>query len=471
MSALARLLLGRGDHVSGCDLHSTSLTLALQQEGTLFFEGHNPSHLKGVDLVVITAAIRPDNLELQQAHARGTPVLKRAELLGQLMTEKRDIAVAGTHGKTTTSSLIAWTLVKAGLDPTVLVGGETTELGGNARGGNGEWLVAEADEYDASFLTMRPEIAVVTNIEAEHLDFYKDMQGVVNAFSQFLQGVPANGHVVFCLDDPVLAGLESTQHMALSAGENRPYSGGVLSTGSLNVHSLVSYGFHPAARWRGEDVTPNSLGGSDFRCLRDGAAFADFSLRIPGQHNVSNALAAIATADLLGIDKEVMRDALSTFGGVKRRFQVVGEANGVTIVDDYAHHPTEVRATLAAARQRYGDRRIICVFQPHTYSRTKLLMPLYVGAFKDADAVYITDIYAAREDNTWGVTGQELAGALAHRKVTFIPSIAAVAEELPATLKPDDVVMLLGAGDIYTVGPQLVEALFAELLQKERHAR
>jgi len=465
MSALARLLLGRGDHVSGCDLHLTSLTLALQQEGTLFFEGHDTSHLNGVDLVVFTAAIRQDNLELQQAHARGIPVLKRGELLGQLMMEKRGIAVAGTHGKTTTSSLIAWTLVKAGLDPTVLVGGETTELGGNARGGKGEWLVAEADEFDASFLAMRPEIAVVTNIEAEHLDFYKDMQSVVNAFSQFLQGVPDNGHVVFCLDDPVLAGLESTQHMALPVGKNRPYSGGVLATGSLNVHSLVSYGFHPAARWRGEGITPNSLGGSDFQCVRNGAPFGDFSLRIPGQHNVSNALAVIATADLLGIDREVMRDALSTFGGAKRRFQVVGEAGGVTIIDDYAHHPTEVRATLAAARQRYGARRIICVFQPHTYSRTKLLMPLYVDAFRDADAVYITDIYAAREDNTWGVTGQELVGALAHREVTFIPSIAEVAEELPATLKPDDVVMLLGAGDIYTIGPRLVEAL-----QKERHA-
>ncbi|MBI2887681.1 MAG: UDP-N-acetylmuramate--L-alanine ligase [Chloroflexi bacterium] len=459
MSAIARLLLAEGWSVSGCDLAPGAITQELARQGATIFSGHDPAHLHGVDTVVITAAVRPDNAELRRAQELGLPVLKRAELLGRLMADKRGVAVAGTHGKTTTSSLIAFALVRAGLDPTVLVGGEVPELGGNARRGAGSLLVAEADEFDASFLTLRPEIAVVTNVEAEHLDFYKSFAGVVSAFQQFLAGVPPWGHVVYCLDDPVLAGLQSPQDASANLNHKELFTGEVLLRGALQAQSLVSYGFHPAARWRGERLRPNSLGGTDFLALLDGSPFGHFSLRIPGVHNVGNALAVLATCHLLGVEPPALRDALGAFGGVKRRFQVLGQAGGVTVVDDYAHHPTEVRATLAAARQRFPGRTLRCLFQPHTYSRTRLLMDLYVDAFQDADTLCITEVYAAREDNLWGVSGGDLAQAIRHHQVTFTPTLEEATSHLMGVLRHGDVLLVLGAGDVYRVGYQVLEQL------------
>jgi len=459
MSALARLLLDQGQTVSGCDLHESSITRELAQHGATIALGHSSAHLRNAEMVVITAAVRPDNPEVQHAHAQGIPVIKRAELLGRLMAVKRGIAVAGTHGKTTTASLIAWALVRAGLDPTVLVGGEVPELGGNALSGHGSWLVAEADEFDASFLTLQPEIAVVTNIEAEHLDFYKDLAGVVAAFQQFLQQIPAAGHIVFCLDDPVLAGLESTQDMAHKRDQRELSRGEVLLPGVFQTQSMVSYGLRPAARWRAERLRSNPLGGTDFLCVYNGAPYAEFSLRIPGRHNVSNALAVVATCHLLGVAPNVLKDALASFGGVKRRFQVLGEAKGVTVIDDYAHHPTEVRATLAAARQRYQGRPIYCLFQPHTYSRTKLLMALYTDAFQDADSVCITEIYPAREEDVWGVSGADLARSLHHPHVAFTPTLEEAASLLLKTLRAGDVLLVMGAGDVYTVGESVLREL------------
>ena len=465
MSALARILLDEGRRVSGSDLQENSFTQELARRGATIYRGHQPDHVAGAELVVITAAAREDNPEVQEARRRGIAVLKRAELLGQMMRYTRGIAVAGTHGKTTTSSLIGYTLVEAGLDPTVIVGGDVPELGGNARSGAGDLLVAEADEFDASFLTLKPSVAVVTNVEPEHLDFYKDFQGVIKAFSMFLLGVPASGHIIFCLDDPVLAALQSNER-----GSNRPKLNvrstpafaqeRSLLTDALQAQS-ISYGFHPQACWRAERLQPNARGGTDFTVLKQHAAFGDFSLRIPGRHNVSNALAVVAVGDLLGVPLATLQRAIAAFNGVKRRFQVLGEADGVTVVDDYGHHPTEVAATLAAARARYANRPIHCIFQPHTYSRTKLLLAEFASAFRDADRVSVTDIYAAREDNIWGITGRDLAVALDHPSVNYTATLEQAAGAALATLKSGDVLIVMGAGDVYKAGERVLEGLRA----------
>ena len=462
MSALARLLLEEGCPVSGSDLQQSSITAQLTQKGAHIFLGHHTDHVNDAGLVVVTAAARPDNPEVRQARAMGLPVIKRAELLGELMRQKRGIAVAGTHGKTTTASLIGCVLIEAGLDPTVLVGGEVPELGGNARKGSGPLLVAEADEFDASFLSLRPWAAVVTNVEAEHLDYYKSFGNVVKAFGMFLLAVPPGGHILFSLDDPVLARLQSSDTTRCPKLNTKPSAGEeVLMTSALQTRSLISYGFHPGARWRADQLRPNAVGGTDFLALLDGTPFGAFSLRIPGRHNVSNALAALATCYIFGVEVGPLRAALSSFSGVKRRFQVLGQAQGVTVVDDYAHHPTEIRATLAAARARYGKRRIRCVFQPHTYSRTKLLLPLFADAFQQADAVCVTEVYAAREENTWDIGGVDLARTIRHPDVAFTATLEEAAACQLGELRPDDVLVVMGAGDVYRVAALVLKALEA----------
>jgi len=443
VSALARMLLRRGWQVTGSDLRASEITDDLSRHGARIHIGHGAAHVGNPDFVVYTAAARDDNPELQAARRRGIPTIKRAELLGHLMAGKRGIAVAGTHGKTTTTALIGLALVRAGLDPTVFIGGEAPELGGNYREGSGDLLVAEADEFDGSFLKLKPEIAVITNIEPEHLDFYGDFEHVKTAFHQFMEG--ATGPVVYCADDPVLQEMlpdlrpEAPQH----AVETREAC-------------AVSYGIQQDAQWRAQDLRPNDAGGFDFLASLNGAPFGSFSLRIPGRHNVSNALAAIAVVAPQGVSPNCLQAALREFGGVKRRFQVLGTSDGVTVVDDYAHHPTEVRATLAAARARYPGRRIQCLFQPHTYSRTRTLMPLFADAFVDADKVWITEIYPAREENLWDVTGEELSRNIRHPAIAFVGDLHHAGEQVLPDLEPGDVLLLLGAGDIYHLGPVIL---------------
>ncbi|MBM2826292.1 MAG: murC [Dehalococcoidia bacterium] len=441
MSAIARVLLEDGYRVSGCDQNLSSITEGLERLGITVHEGHNPSHLQGVDTVIVTSAVKGDNPEIGAALEQGVPVVKRAEMLGRIMEDRYGIAIAGTHGKTTTSSMISVMLLRAGLDPTILVGGEIAELGSNGRLGKSPYLVVEADEYDGSFLHLKPKIAVVTNIDDDHLDYYGDKAAIVDAFYRFMALVPPDGHLVVCSDDLTLASLE-----------------GVIPSVTGNI---TTYALGLPAHWSVKELRLNARGGTDFLLLHNGVTEGCISLSIPGRHNVSNALAAVAVGHLLGLDMDTVTGALSDFQGAKRRFEIKGEVKGVTVVDDYGHHPTEVKATLAAARERYGDRRLLCLFQPHTYSRTALLMGQFATAFTVADEVCVTEIYAAREDNSWGVSGADLANAIRVPKAVYTAGLEEAADRLAKELRPGDVLITMGAGDVYRAGEMVLEKLGA----------
>ncbi|MBM3133817.1 MAG: UDP-N-acetylmuramate--L-alanine ligase [Chloroflexi bacterium] len=435
MSPLATILLERGETVSGCDLHLSPVTERLAALGAIVYEGHDPAHLTGIDLLVVTAAARSDNPEVVAAKAQGIPVIKAATLLGRLMAGKFGICVAGTHGKTTTTALIAKILLAAGLDPTCVVGGELPEWQGGGRSGRGPYFVAEADEFDRRFLELSPRLAVVTNVEADHLDYYGTLEAVVEAFRRFVALVPEDGHLVLGGDDP--------RAKALGQGKRNAFT----------------YGLGEENDWRAVDVRPNDLGGNDFRALHQGQAMGDFRLIIPGWHNVANALAALAVADLLDVNPAVVRQAMATFPGVGRRFQVKGETRGILVIDDYAHHPSEIKATLRAARERYPGRRIVAVHQPHTFSRLKALLPEFAAAFADADVVVITEVYPARETDTLGVSSRDLVAAMRHPAVHYAADLAEAARLVQTLLRPGDVLLTLGAGDVFLVGEQLLAAL------------
>ncbi|MBI4496940.1 MAG: UDP-N-acetylmuramate--L-alanine ligase [Chloroflexi bacterium] len=457
MSGMARVLLADGYPVSGCDLKLWSITDRLAALGARVSQGHSPDHLEGVDLVVTTRAVPPETPELVEAARRGLPVLRRGELLGRLMAGRYGIAVAGTHGKTTTTSMVALLLEQAGLDPTILAGGELVNLGTNAKRGAGPHLVVEADEFDRTFLHLRPRLAVVTNIEPEHLDYFGDFAQEVEAFRGFLRLLPEDGVAVVCADDPLLRGL--TGLAGPDAREEAPR----LRPGDLAARHLETYGLEHPARWQAHDLRPNALGGTDFRVTRDGAPFGTFSLAVPGRHNVSNALAALAVGHILGLSPEGMRETLATFQGARRRFEVRAEVGGITVVDDYAHHPTEVRATLRAARERYPGRRIVALFQPHTYSRVRTLLPEFVRAFDDADVLLITAIYAAREQDTWGISGADLVAAVQHRDKQYVETLAQATAAAVQGLRPGDVFLTLGAGDVHEVAGLVAQRLKEDL--------
>ncbi|MBI4300838.1 MAG: UDP-N-acetylmuramate--L-alanine ligase [Chloroflexi bacterium] len=442
MSAIARVMMADGWTVSGSDLRPSLLTAELGSQGARIFAGHAAGNVGDVDLVVITAAVKPDNPELVEARRRGLPVIKRAAMLGRLMADRIGIAVAGTHGKTTTSSLIAMVLESDGLDPTILVGGEIVDLGTNAKRGSGPYMVAEADEYDSSFLELTPHIAVVTNIEAEHLDYYGSLNGVVEAFRRFLARVPDDGLIIGCGDDPRVRALAADK-----------------DGNDIQAEHFITYGLGDDCLWQATDIRSNSLGGSNFVAVHGGRRAAEFSLAIPGTHNVLNALAAAAVASALGVDPDVTKQTLATFRGARRRFEIKGEAAGVTVVDDYAHHPTEIRATLAAARGRFGERRLVCVFQPHTFSRTKLLLADFATCFQQADDVIIVDIYAAREINEWGISSADLASAIEKPHARYIGELEEAARVLQRELRAGDVLLTLGAGDIDSVATKVLEGL------------
>ena len=437
MSGIAEVLINLGYKVSGSDLKESEVTRRLVSLGARVAYGHCAENLVDADVVVISSAVKKDNPEVIAAHSRKVPVIARAEMLAELMRLKYAIAIAGSHGKTTTTSMVATVLNAAGLDPTAVVGGKVNVLGSNAKLGKSELMVVEADESDGSFLKLHPSIAVVTNIDPEHLDHYRTLDALKTAFVDFCNRVPFYGLNVLCLDHPNVQGL-------LPLLEKR----------------FVTYGSTHAADYRIEGITLDGYS-TRFRAFRREQDLGDFTVQMVGAHNAMNALAVIAVAEELHIPLDTVHDALANFEGVQRRFTVKGEAGGVTVVDDYGHHPAEVRATLAGARRAFG-RRLVVAFQPHRYTRTHDLLEDFVSAFNDADLLFLTNIYAAGEEPIAGVTGQALADAVrahGHPDVTYVDKRADLPAALLPRLQPGDLVVTLGAGDITQVGPELLALL------------
>jgi UDP-N-acetylmuramate--alanine ligase len=437
MSGIAEVLLNLGYKVSGSDLRKSEITERLEQLGGEIHIGHAAGNVDRADVVVISSAVHNDNPEVIEAMERLIPVIPRAEMLAELMRMKYGIAIAGTHGKTTTTSMVATILAKGGIDPTIVIGGRLNSIGTNARLGQGKFLVAEADESDGSFLKLSPTIAVVTNIDADHLDFYSGIEEIKDTFVEFVNKIPFYGLAVLCLDNGNIADV-------IPKVKKR----------------FTTYGLSAQADFRASDVRHQGFTTS-FVAHYKGERLGEISFNMPGAHNVLNALATIAVAMELDMKFEDIQAGFQSFGGVGRRFQVKGDVNGIMVVDDYGHHPTEIKATLAAAKSGW-DRRLIVVFQPHRYTRTKELFEDFVKAFYDADVLVLTDIYPAGEQPIEGVTAEALASKIkrhGQKEVTFIPDRNEVCDHLLGIVKPGDIVLTLGAGNILQAGEQLVERL------------
>jgi UDP-N-acetylmuramate--alanine ligase len=440
MSALARVLLARGALVSGSDIKESRAVSALRALGADVSVGHRADNVDRASCVVVSSAIPESNPEVRAARERALPILQRAQVLALLMRGRRGIAVSGTHGKTTTTSMIAMALRNAGLDPTFLIGGDLNEVGTNAHSGDGEWLVAEADESDGSLLWLAPEIGVVTNIEADHLDHYRDEAEIRETFRAFLRNLPPD-------DGVAVLGVDDAGVRAIAP--------------DVEVRT-VTFGFDPAADWSAQILRRDATG-QRVLVLRAGEPAGEVALSVSGEHNVLNALATIAVADLVGVPFATAAEELATFAGVQRRFQVRGDAAGVTFVDDYAHHPTEVRATLAAAREQ-GWRRVIAVFQPHRYSRTLHLGRQLGAALSGADRVVVTDVYGAGEQPIPGVSGRIVVeGVLAERpraQVAYLPKPGDVPGFLAGRTEPGDLVLTIGAGDVTMLADEAIGAVY-----------
>lgn len=433
MSGLAEiLLLSTPLEISGCDLARSENTERLLKLGARIALGHDPSHVREADLVVVSSAVEEANPEVAAARARGIPVIRRAEMLAEIMRLKQGIAVAGTHGKTTTTSLTGMVLTEAGFDPTIVVGGRVRILGTNARLGKGDFLVAEADEYDRSFLELTPVVAVVTNIEADHLDTYRDLADILEAFVIFANRVPFYGAVVACLDDP-----------------------GVREILPRVKRRVVTYGESPEAALRAGEIRLEASG-TTFEVWEGNTwSLGTVRLPLPGRHNVLNALAAIAVGRELSIPFPTIARALKDFTGVIRRFETKGERGGVLVLDDYAHHPTEIAATLAAARQVHPGRRLVALFQPHLYSRTRDFAEAFGRALLACDLAIVTDVYPSREKPIPGVTGEVVALAAryaGHANVLYVSDRTRVVGELERVLKSGDLLLTMGAGDVVRLG-------------------
>ena len=449
MISLAELFLLSGQEVTGCDLQPDPAARALTSMGGTLLQGHDPSHVDEASALVVTAAVPPDHPEILRARERGIPVLKRAEALGEWVSQGRVVAVAGTHGKTTTTAMITDILASAGLNPTGFVGGRVPAWESNLRYGGDELFVVEADEYDRSFHHLRPHVAVLTNVEADHLDIYGDLEGVYAGFRTFLDGLAPDGSVAVCADDH-------------GASRLLPELGG----------KATSYGLNPGAQLRAVDVRPQGEG-TRFEVLEDGESRGEIELCVPGHHNVRNGLGAALASRMLGVDWEFIKDALHAFQGVGRRFQLLGEVGGVTVVDDYAHHPTEIRSTLDAARSRFQGRRLVAVFQPHLYSRTRDFSTQFGEALAGADEVWVTDIYPAREEPIPGVSGLLVVQAALEAgatRVFFHPELSELPEVLVPDLQPGDVCFTLGAGSIEFLGEDLLGALRGDQGEREGQA-
>jgi UDP-N-acetylmuramate--alanine ligase len=439
MSGIAEILLNLGMKVSGSDLRRGPVTDRLAQLGATIYEGHDSGNVAGATVVVTSSAVSAANPEVIEAHFRKIPVIQRAEMLAELMRLKYGIAIAGMHGKTTTTSMVASVLSAGGLDPTVVVGGRVDALGSNARLGTTQYLVAEADESDRSFLKLSPILAVVTNLDREHMDCYKDMADVERAFLDFMDRVPFYGAVTACIDNPLLKGI-------LPRVRRRVFTYGVAAEADYRLEFLGS----PTASVDGRFAS--------FQVITAEGPLGPFELHVPGRHNVLNATAAIAIARQLEVPAEKIAEGLSHFRGVDRRFQLRGTAGGVTVVDDYGHHPTEIRATLAAARE-CGHRKIHVVFQPHRYSRTLDLLDEFSGAFADADTIIILPIYAASEEPIPGVTAERLAARISGSRVQYVPDFPAAVSAVAAEAHDGDLIMTLGAGNVSQLAPQILAAL------------
>jgi len=444
MSGIAEVLLNLGYQVSGSDLRCSAVTERLAKMGAAIAEGHRGENIAAAEVVIVSSAVPRDNPEVVAAHAQHIPVIQRAEMLAELMRLKYGIAIAGMHGKTTTTSMVAAVLAGGGLDPTVVVGGRVDAMGSNARLGKSHYLVAEADESDRSFLKLSPILAVVTNIDREHMDCYRDMQDVEDTFLQFMDSVPFYGAVIACNDNDDLRRL-------LTGVRRRTMTYGLREDSDFLISNLQC----------GRSNESEAL--SRFRVCYRGRDLGEFELHVPGAHNVSNATAAIAVGIGLDVRLEDIRSALATFSGVDRRFQMIGTADGVTVIDDYGHHPTEIRATLAAARQ-CGFARIHVIFQPHRYTRTQLLLDDFATAFRDADSVLVLGIYAASEQPIAGITAELLAERITEaggQEALYVPSFAEAAHLAAAAAKPGDMVLTLGAGSVYQLAPQVLQQLQA----------
>lgn len=439
VSGLARVLNDRGITVTGSDLRASRYANALEEAGVRVFIGHAAENLGDPEIVVVSTAIPERNPELAAARERGIPVWPRAKMLAHLAGEDKTLAVAGTHGKTTTSSMLATTLDAMGLDPTFLIGGELNDIGANARCGHGGFYVVEADESDGSFLYLHPHLSVITNMEADHLDHYGSFDEIVATFGEFIDRTDPEGAVVVCADDAGLVALARDRSPA------RVISYGSADGADVRCHSVVPKG-------RGHTFTVDLPDGRSIEC----------EVHVPGAHNVTNATGVLAAAWVLGADVTAAAEALATFKGVRRRFEAVGEVAGVLIVDDYAHHPTEVRATLAGARAA-GFERIMVVFQPHRYSRTAAFGAEFGAAFGDADHVVLMDVYGAGETPIPGVSGKTLLDALldhdARTQVAYFPHRGDIQGYVAARARRGDLVLTMGAGDVTTVGPELARAL------------
>ena len=457
MSGIAEILLTMGYAVSGSDLRASAATERLERLGATIFIGHAAANAAASDVVVTSSAVAKDNPEVVEARARKIPVIQRAEMLAELMRLKYGIAIAGMHGKTTTTSMVAAVLAGGELDPTVVVGGRVDAMGSNARLGKSQYLVAEADESDRSFLLLSPILAVVTNLDREHMESYADMSDVENCFVAFMDKVPFYGAVTACIDDERLRGI-------LPRVRRRVYTYGVGAEADFRLRMLPG-AVEPTHD--DEAVKHGAPGGigiephARFEVNARGLVLGPFELHVPGRHNVLNATAAVAIGVQLGLTPEKIAAGLATFRGVDRRFQVRGVERGVTVIDDYGHHPTEIRATLQAARE-CGYGRVLVLFQPHRYTRTRDLMEDFAGAFGDADAVQVLDIYAASEQPIEGITGETLAHAIQAKnggRVVYAASMAEAVERLVADARPGEMILTLGAGSVSQAGPMILEAL------------
>jgi UDP-N-acetylmuramate--alanine ligase len=446
MSGIAEVLLNLGYQISGSDLRSSAVTQRLAALGAITFEGHAAVNVARADVVVTSSAIPVDNAEIVEARRLHIPVIQRAEMLAELMRLKYGIAIAGMHGKTTTTSMVASVLAAGGLDPTVVVGGRVDAMGSNARLGKSQYLVAEADESDRSFLKLSPILSVVTNIDREHMDCYRDMRDVRRTFLEFMERVPFYGMVIGCNDDPALRRLLPRVH-------RRVTSYGIRRGSDFLIHKLKAIGSPPSP----EEPKPRIR----FQVTYKERDLGEFALHVPGTHNVLNATAAIAVGTALNIPTEQIRSGLATFRGVDRRFQLKGVAGGVNVIDDYGHHPTEIRATLAAARQ-CGYRRVHVIFQPHRFTRTRDLMDDFTNAFADADTLCVLDIYPASEKPIEGITSQAIVSRISgagKRGVTYSSSFSDAVASIAEQAQPGDMVLTLGAGSVSQLGGMILEKL------------
>ena len=438
MSGIAEILLDQGFKVSGSDRALSEVTERLQNLGAITFEGHRASNIANdVDTVVYSSAVQPDNPEILEAQRRKIPIVRRAEMLAEVMRLKYGIGIAGTHGKTTTTSMTSLVLMEGGLDPTVIVGGKLSGLGGtNARLGRGEFIVVEADEFDRSFLSISPTIAVLTTLETDHLDCYRDLEDIKSAFIQFANKVPFYGFVILCLDEPALLDIMP----------------------NLSKKKIITYGLNPQADVQAIDIRHKD-NITTYTIIRGNKELGTITLQVPGKHNVQNSLGAIAVGLELGVPFEKIKSGIEKFAGVYRRWEKKGEVNSIAVYDDYAHHPTECRATLSGVKAGWR-RRVVCVFQPHLYSRTRDFYEDFGKSFLLSDVLVVTDVYPAREEPIQGVTGELIVNAakqFGHKDVHYVSDKKQVPAFLKTIVKPGDIVITMGAGDIWKYGEEFLK--------------